>query len=115
MFGVYNRLLTFLSFVQVLQKYYPGGLFGEDREGYPVYYDFIGNLDMKGYSLLYYTNNDKISSTSCSQGLARSVKVEDLIRLRFHNNYLEARTSTSCTVTFVTSVCFTWKHLSLSV
>ena len=82
MFGVYNRLLTFLSFVQVLQKYYPGGLFGEDREGYPVYYDFIGNLDMKGYSLLYYTNNDKISSTSCSQGLARSVKVEDLIRLR---------------------------------
>ena len=32
----------------MLQKYFPGGFFGEDKEGYPVYYEFIGNIDFKG-------------------------------------------------------------------
>lgn len=34
--------------LQVLVKYGPTGLFGEDRDGHPVYYDCIGNLDLKG-------------------------------------------------------------------
>lgn len=34
--------------MQVLTKYFPGGFFGEDKEGFPVYYEFIGNLDFKG-------------------------------------------------------------------
>ena len=34
--------------MQVLTKYAPTGLFGEDRDGHPVYYDGFGNLDMKG-------------------------------------------------------------------
>ena len=33
---------------EVLQKCYPGGFFGEDREGHPVWYDSIGALDFKG-------------------------------------------------------------------
>ena len=33
---------------QVLQKFFPGGFFGEDREGHPVWYDNLGNLDFRG-------------------------------------------------------------------
>ena len=33
---------------EVLQKFCSGGWFGEDREGHPVWYDFIGALDFKG-------------------------------------------------------------------
>ena len=32
----------------VLQKHFPGGFFGEDRAGHPVWYDNFGNLDFKG-------------------------------------------------------------------
>jgi len=32
----------------VLKKYSAGGIFGEDRDGDPVYYCAIGNLDFKG-------------------------------------------------------------------
>lgn len=35
---------------EVLQKCFPGGFFGEDREGSPVWYDNMGNLDFKGLS-----------------------------------------------------------------
>ncbi len=34
--------------VQVVTKYLPGSFFGEDRKGRPVFYDFMGNLDVKG-------------------------------------------------------------------
>lgn len=38
-----------LSFCfQALRRYFPGGFFGEDRDGHPVYYDFYGNIDIKG-------------------------------------------------------------------
>lgn len=37
--------------LQVLQKYYPGGFFGEDKKGHPVYYDFYGNMDITGKSI----------------------------------------------------------------
>ena len=33
---------------EVLAKYTPGGFFGEDREGHPVWYDCMGNLDFRG-------------------------------------------------------------------
>ena len=41
---LYKSIFTW----QVLQKYFPGGFFGEDRDGHPVYYDFYGNIDTKG-------------------------------------------------------------------
>lgn len=34
--------------LQILAKYFPGGFFGEDREGHPVWYDNFGNLDPRG-------------------------------------------------------------------
>ena len=33
---------------QVLSKYYPGGHFGFDREGTPVFIDPIGQIDFRG-------------------------------------------------------------------
>ena len=33
---------------EVIKKYFPGGLFGEDREGRPVWYDNFGNVDSRG-------------------------------------------------------------------
>jgi hypothetical protein len=47
---------------EVLKKYFPGGIFGEDRDGNPVYYDFLGNLDCKG--------------------LYRSTRPEDVLRFK---------------------------------
>ena len=38
---------------EVLQKCFPGGFFGEDRDGDPVYYDSIGNLDFRGVCLSF--------------------------------------------------------------
>lgn len=35
-------------FFQVLQKYYPGGFFGYDKEGAPVFIDPVGRIDFKG-------------------------------------------------------------------
>ena len=33
---------------EVMKKYFPGGFFGEDREGRPVWYDNFGNVDPRG-------------------------------------------------------------------
>ena len=33
---------------EVIKKYFPGGFFGEDREGRPVWYDNFGNVDSRG-------------------------------------------------------------------
>ncbi len=37
---------------EVLQKCFPGGFFGEDRDGHPVWYDSIGNLDFRGEGVM---------------------------------------------------------------
>ena len=37
--------------VQVLEKYFSGGMCGYDREGSPVWYDVIGPVDPKGLLL----------------------------------------------------------------
>ena len=33
---------------EVLTKFTPGGFFGEDREGHPVWHSNMGNLDIRG-------------------------------------------------------------------
>ncbi len=32
-------------------QYNPGGFFGEDRDGHPIWYDRIGRLDLRGGQL----------------------------------------------------------------
>lgn len=32
-------------------RYNPGGFFGEDRDGHPVWYDRIGRMDLRGEQL----------------------------------------------------------------
>ena len=46
----WEEMIQFVTIVdlQVLKRYFPGGLMGEDRDGHPVNYDFFGNLDVKG-------------------------------------------------------------------
>ena len=34
--------------LQVLKRYFPCGMMGEDRDGHPLNYEFFGNLDFKG-------------------------------------------------------------------
>lgn len=43
---------------EVLTKYYPGGFFGFDKEGAPVFIDPIGQIDFKG--LLYSSKKEEI-------------------------------------------------------
>eukprot|EP00731_Ephydatia_muelleri_P025329 Em0017g412a len=50
-----DTILTDWTPPEVLTKYAPTGLFGEDRDGHPVYYDGFGNLDMKGIKLVMLT------------------------------------------------------------
>ena len=33
---------------EVLSMFTPGGFFGEDRQGHPVWFDCMGNLDFRG-------------------------------------------------------------------
>ena len=33
---------------EVLVKYWPGGTYGVDKEGYPVWIDVVGTVDLKG-------------------------------------------------------------------
>lgn len=33
---------------EVMAKYYAGGLYGQDREGRPIWINPLGNLDIKG-------------------------------------------------------------------
>ena len=43
---------------EVLVKCFPGGFFGEDRGGHPVWYDNMGNLDYRGeYSVFLHLNS----------------------------------------------------------
>ena len=46
-FGL-DTVLTDWQPPEVLSKFTPGGFFGEDREGHPVWYDCMGNLDFRG-------------------------------------------------------------------
>lgn len=33
---------------EVMKRFYPKGTFGEDRDGHPVWYYNLGNLDPRG-------------------------------------------------------------------
>ena len=33
-------------------QYNPGGFFGEDRDGHPMWYDRIGRMDLRGESTI---------------------------------------------------------------
>ncbi|XP_032236045.1 SEC14-like protein 2 isoform X2 [Nematostella vectensis] len=55
--GLDNILDTY-KVPEVLQKYYPGGYFGYDIEGVPVFIDPLGNIDFKG--LLLSVRKDEI-------------------------------------------------------
>ena len=48
-YGV-DTILTEYEPAEVLKNYVPGGFFGEDREGHPVWYDVSGNIDARGES-----------------------------------------------------------------
>jgi hypothetical protein len=43
-----DTILTDYEPPEVIAKYLPGGFFGEDREGHPVWYDPSGNIDARG-------------------------------------------------------------------
>lgn len=47
-YGVDSTLVRDWSPPEVLIEYIPGGFFGEDREGHPVWHSNMGNLDIKG-------------------------------------------------------------------
>lgn len=36
---------------EVISKYYPGGYFGEDKDGCPLWIELNGYLDVKGHVL----------------------------------------------------------------
>lgn len=59
-----DTILTDYEPPEVIQKYLPGGFFGEDREGHPVWYDVSGNIDARGeedcvceHAYIYYYYN----------------------------------------------------------
>ena len=39
--------------IQVLKECSPGGIFGEDLDGHPVFYYAMGNLDFRGMYVMY--------------------------------------------------------------
>lgn len=43
-----NTILDDWTPPEVLTLCFPGGFFGEDRGGHPVWYDCMGNLDFRG-------------------------------------------------------------------
>lgn len=65
-----------------MDKYLTGSFFGEDRNGHPVFYDFLGNVDTKGKRNI--TNNvyNQITIINVIPGLYRSCKGEDTIRYK---------------------------------
>ena len=73
-----------LKTLQVLLKYVPTGLFGEDKDGHPVYYQCLGNFDMKGLAFDYCSNSLVCESHnlffSCI-GVFKSCKEDDLLKL----------------------------------
>ena len=42
------KLLAVCLVFQVLAQFYPGGYFGYDKEGAPVFIDPVGQIDFKG-------------------------------------------------------------------
>ena len=46
-----DTILNDYEMPEVIDKYLPGGFFGEDREGHPVWYEWSGNIDARGESV----------------------------------------------------------------
>ena len=40
--------------MEVMQKYYPGGWFGQDKDGCPLWFELLGSLDLKGKTISNY-------------------------------------------------------------
>jgi hypothetical protein len=45
-----DTILTDWTAPEVLQKYYPGGLYGYDKKGRPIWIEPVGYSDVKGMS-----------------------------------------------------------------
>ena len=43
-----DTILTDWTPPELLPKYYPGGLFGHDKLGHPIYFETVGYADIRG-------------------------------------------------------------------
>lgn len=98
-----SSLPPIIMHTQVLRKCFPGGFFGEDREGNPVWYDSVGNMDFRGRPSLIprfpfhicseigmgllimesaISSGCQLAEPMCWAGLQRSVKKEDIVKLK---------------------------------
>ena len=66
---------------EVLQCFYPGGWFGEDKEGSPVYYDPVGNIDLRG-QLNKPWHLKLVVLSVLAPGLLHSAKPDDILRFK---------------------------------
>ena len=80
---MFGFLFTHPVIPQVLQRYFPGGLLGEDRDGHPVWYDNF-NYDFRGKDALCHS----LVMSRCLPhnyiiliGLYFSTKPDDIMKL----------------------------------
>ena len=74
-------MLHVLSGIEVLKLCFPGGFFGEDREGHPTWWDCTGNQDPRGEELGF-TLDCTQSCISLFTGLHRAVTREDILKFK---------------------------------
>lgn len=49
-----DTILQDYTIPEVIEKYYPGGYYGYDKMGCPLWIDTLGTLDLKGIQLIYH-------------------------------------------------------------